>query len=592
MPDRPRPDAAPSPAPRRVLFDHVPKTGGMSLHAVLQAIVGAERCSPILTGSLDDARHEFARYRCVSGHFYFQPQSDLAGPWSLTVLRDPVERVLSHLAYERYDVPASGSASGQRARAIDTAADLDAALAAADPQMLALVSNTMVAHYAPLAWDGREPLSGDARRLALAKAALECFDLVGLTERMEETVDLVCLALGAPPVPLPRLNVGSRRLASRDLPSATLARLRALNTLDDELYAHARKLHHAARRRALFARAPAGVEAPGADAAVSRAEAAAADAGTAMPQVAPTSTDDPAPAARAPRNFGSREVEIVRVDAWGIGGLGSNVLAGEDVGIRVVFRARDAVDDLTVGMSIHDDRGRLVYATNTFRYGHTLALDVGRDAAVTFTFRATLGVGHYVIGASLHPGHSHLPTCFHWAEALAFFDVVGNIGWEFEGATKLYPTLEIEGVKRRAVDPGVARPGLQALAQLAPPVRDFKASFDVPDPPATLTASQRIALRVDIHNTGTDRWPSLGERSVRVAYHWAREDGSIAVQDGERTHLPNDVAPGKRVSMWATIVAPAAAGRYRLQLSLVQESIAWLEQVGGTPRELAVTITD
>jgi hypothetical protein len=64
------------------------------------------------------------------------------------------------------------------------------------------------------------------------------------------------------------------------------------------------------------------------------------------------------------------------------------------------------------------------------------------------------------------------------------------------------------------------------------------------------------------------------------------------VQDGERTHLPNDVAPGKRVSMWATIVAPAAAGRYRLQLSLVQESIAWLEQVGGTPRELAVTITD
>jgi hypothetical protein len=77
-----------------------------------------------------------------------------------------------------------------------------------------------------------------------------------------------------------------------------------------------------------------------------------------------------------------------------------------------------------------------------------------------------------------------------------------------------------------------------------------------------------------------------------VAYHWAREDGSIAVQDGERTHLPNDVAPGKRVSMWATIVAPAAAGRYRLQLSLVQESIAWLEQVGGTPRELAVTITD
>jgi hypothetical protein len=568
-----RTDPSPSPAAPRVLFDHVPKTGGMSLHAVLQAIVGAERCSPILTGSFDEARHEFSRYRCVSGHFFFQPQNELTGLWSLTVLRDPVERVLSHLAYERYDVPASGSASGQRARALDTVADFDAALDAADPQMLALVSNTMVGHFAPLAWDGREPLTDDARRLALAKEALGRFDLVGLTERMEETVDLVCVALGAAPVPLPRLNVGSRRLNARDLPAATLARLRALNTLDEALYAHARELHHAARQRALFARAPSGTP-------------VAAAAGT------PAAAAEPLPAAATARNFGSREAEIVRIDAWGLGGLGTNVLAGEDVGIRIVFRARDAIDDLTVGLSIHDDRGRLVYATNTFRYGHTLSIGAGGEGAVTFTFRATLGVGHYVIGASLHPGHSHLPTCYHWVDQLAFFDVVGNIGWEFEGATKLYPALEFEGLQRRAVDPGVARPGLQALAQLAPPVGDFKASFDVPDPPSTLAASQRIALRVDIGNTGADRWPSLGERSVRVSYHWAREDGSIAVQDGERTHLPNDVPPGKRVSIWATIVAPAASGVYRLQVSLVQESVAWLEQVGGTPCELVVTITD
>jgi hypothetical protein len=572
------PDAATPPAARRVLFDHVPKTGGMSLHAVLQAIVGAERCSPILTGSLDEARHEFARYRCVSGHFYFQPQNDLTGLWSLTVLRDPVERVLSHLAYERYDVPASGSASGQRVRALDTVADLDAALAAADPQMLALVSNTMVAHFAPLAWNGHEPLGDDARRLALAKEALGRFDLVGLTERMEETVDLVCLALGVPPLPLPRLNVGSRRFVARDLPKATLARLRALNALDDALYAHALELHHAARRRALFAR---------------RAGPLAPPPGTATAPVAAAAdaTPTPGPVATGPRNFGSREAEIVGIDAWGIGGLGTNVLAGEDVGIRIAFRARDALDDVTVGLSIHDDRGRLVYATNTLRYGHTLAIDAGGEGAVTYTFRATLGAGHYVIGASLHPGHSHLPRCFHWAEALAFFDVVGNIGWEFEGATKLYPALAFEGVRRRAADPGVARPGLQVLAQLAPPVRDFKAAFDVPDPPSTLAASQRVALRVDIANTGADRWPSLGERSVRASYHWVDEDGRIAVQDGERTHLPSDVAPGKRVSMWATIVAPATPGRYRLQLSLVQESIAWLEQVGGAPCELDVTIT-
>jgi hypothetical protein len=563
-------------APARILFDHIPKTGGMSLHAVLQALVGADQCSPILTGSIDEACAEFARYRCVTSHLYFHPRPDLRDMWLFTVLRDPVERALSNLAYLRYGVPASGSANGQRARHLDLGSDLDSA----DPQTLQLLSNTMVAHFAPLAWDGKDPLD-DARSLALAKEALRRFDLVGLTERMDETIDLLCHALGAQaPVLMPRLNVTSHRIEAQALPTAARERLRRLNALDAELYAFARDLHADARRRALFG--------------TSRATSAAADtasvaSGESRRDIRSAGSDAQAP---GQRDFGNRAAEVSKIDVSGVGGLGPNILAGEDVVVRVAFTAHQAIDDLTVGFFIHDARGRLVYATNTRRYGHTLAMSASDEGAVTFNFRATLGEGHYVVGASLHPGHGHLPTCFHWVDAGAFFDIVGNMGWNFEGSTKLYPALEFEGVTKLPAPDGDASGNLQYLARLAPPLTDFKARIIAPQALVELPPGQRVVLRVDVTNLGTESWPSLGERSVRVSYHWLDAGGQVVVQDGERTHLPNDVPPGRCVALWATVNAPAKAGDYRLQLSLVQESVAWLENLGGDVLEMPVAIRD
>jgi hypothetical protein len=379
---------------------------------------------------------------------------------------------------------------------------------------------------------------------------------------------------------MPRLNVTSHRIEAQALPTAARERLRRLNALDAELYAFARDLHADARRRALFG--------------TSRATSAAADtasvaSGESRRDIRSAGSDAQAP---GQRDFGNRAAEVSKIDVSGVGGLGPNILAGEDVVVRVAFTAHQAIDDLTVGFFIHDARGRLVYATNTRRYGHTLAMSASDEGAVTFNFRATLGEGHYVVGASLHPGHGHLPTCFHWVDAGAFFDIVGNMGWNFEGSTKLYPALEFEGVTKLPAPDGDASGNLQYLARLAPPLTDFKARIIAPQALAELPPGQRVVLRVDVTNLGTESWPSLGERSVRVSYHWLDAGGQIVVQDGERTHLPNDVPPGRCVALWATVNAPAKAGDYRLQLSLVQESVAWLENLGGDVLEMPVAIRD
>src|SRR5665213_839708 len=146
-----------------ILFDHVPKTGGTALHALLGEALGADECSPIITGSIGEARAQFARYRCVAGHLYFQPMTDLSDLWAFTVLRRPVERLLSHLAYTRNDITPAADDFNQQARSLD----LVDYIGSDDPRIVDTLSNTLVRHYAPLAWDGNETLAGE-RSLTLA----------------------------------------------------------------------------------------------------------------------------------------------------------------------------------------------------------------------------------------------------------------------------------------------------------------------------------------------------------------------------------------------------------------------------------------
>lgn len=557
----------------RILFDHFPKTGGTTLHALFESALGRDRCSPIITGSIAQARAEFDRYQCVSGHLFYHPQTDLSDLWSLTLLRNPLDRILSHLVFSRYDIVPTGDDFNQRTRALS----IEAYIASEDPEVLRTISNVMVDHFAPLAWNGADDLTPE-RSLELAKAALERFDLVGLTERMDETADVICRALAFPPPrEVPRMNASSRRIALSDLPADARTRLKRLNELDLELYAHARKLYDRGRRRSMFGGGDALGATPAADRDPVRAHATA-------PRVEQV-------AQRPAVNFGSRDVELLRVEVQGQTGLGTTLLAGEMAIAAIVFRSHRAVDDFTVGIHIVDHAGRLIFATNTRCFGHALAMPGETEGQVSFRFRADIGIGRYRVGASCHPTDSHLPRCYHWVDDLGSFEVVGNMGLHFEGMTKLNPELEMSGIVPRPATPEDAANGIQHLARLCPILRDFRGRLSAAEPIASLLTGELVAKQIEIANLGAERWSSLGERCVRVSYHWLRADGTIAVLDGDRTPLNRDLQPGESMRLWVSVRAPDTPGEYVLQLSLVQEAVAWMEELGGRTLDMRVTVS-
>jgi hypothetical protein len=71
---------------------------------------------------------------------------------------------------------------------------------------------------------------------------------------------------------------------------------------------------------------------------------------------------------------------------------------------------------------------------------------------------------------------------------------------------------------------------------------------------------------------------SLPPYPVHIAYHWYGSQGrEVHVYDGERTRLMKPLMPSEVGIFEPRIQAPEQEGQYQLQVSLVQESHAWLE---------------
>lgn len=109
---------------------------------------------------------------------------------------------------------------------------------------------------------------------------------------------------------------------------------------------------------------------------------------------------------------------------------------------------------------------------------------------------------------------------------------------------------------------------------------------------ATLVTGAPLPLAVTLVNTGTRPWVASGPQQMRLASHWIRPDGTVALWDGARAPaFAADVAPGQSVTVALPLTPPSALGAYTLRLDLVQEGVTWFSGEGVTPRDIAYVVT-
>jgi hypothetical protein len=126
------------------------------------------------------------------------------------------------------------------------------------------------------------------------------------------------------------------------------------------------------------------------------------------------------------------------------------------------------------------------------------------------------------------------------------------------------------------------------------PLAGFKVEFGPHNVPTEMVAGEILLADIAIKNASTKTWPSKpnqkGRNAVNLSYHWLDRKRQMVVFDGLRTPLPRDFAPGEAVTLRATIRAPEKAGEYLLQVTMVQEGVAWFSDNDGGHLSIPVSV--
>jgi hypothetical protein len=226
-----------------IVFVHVPKTGGMTLHSIL-----SRQLRGIFAESMDEAKSalnsldgaELDQLELVAGHVPYGVHEFLRRPVEyVTMLREPVQRVVSHYWFVRNDPDHYlYQAIIEEDLSLREYAERGCGLSAE-------IENGQVWMFSDRA---RRLECADRESLEDAKLILrDRFSFVGTTERFDESLVVMHHMLGLRTPVYVRLNTASAPRTPLD--AETRAAIEARNLLDRELYACANELLDAHIRR-------------------------------------------------------------------------------------------------------------------------------------------------------------------------------------------------------------------------------------------------------------------------------------------------------------------------------------------------------
>jgi hypothetical protein len=96
--------------------------------------------------------------------------------------------------------------------------------------------------------------------------------------------------------------------------------------------------------------------------------------------------------------------------------------------------------------------------------------------------------------------------------------------------------------------------------------------------PPVLPAFQPVSYNVRVTNTGDSVIASRGPNPVYLSYIWRMPSGTRLENERIRTPFPIDLHPGRSLTVPVRIEPPRRLGRHLLEVTLVHEQVAWLDE--------------
>lgn len=219
-------------------FSHIPKTAGMTFRTIVEDQFHSEEvCPATLNAQLAKMPpEELNRYRLFRGHLGFINLPNLLPGKNIvdvTVLREPVARVISHYEYIRR-MPGDPHYEAVK----------DMTLAEFSQKLTAgkVGKSIQTYHVAKTLQFDLDHLTPE-EILNVAKQSLDRFAFVGLVERFQDSLFLLSYIFGWKPILNTRKeNAAKSKKALDEIPASTIEVIKANTTFDAELYQYAKEI--------------------------------------------------------------------------------------------------------------------------------------------------------------------------------------------------------------------------------------------------------------------------------------------------------------------------------------------------------------
>jgi hypothetical protein len=110
------------------------------------------------------------------------------------------------------------------------------------------------------------------------------------------------------------------------------------------------------------------------------------------------------------------------------------------------------------------------------------------------------------------------------------------------------------------------------------------------DGPLKAEPGESIKITVKLENTGSEIWQPSERSALYLANRWLDMKGRVINHLDGRAVLNGSLAPGEAVEISLTARAPAKAGRWIVELDMVDEGIAWFKELGSAPAKLQIEV--
>lgn len=515
--------------PGRVVFDHLPKTGGQSINAWLLESLGTGCVTSNLVGKHSELiRYYGGLFSVICSHIDFNDGQGLDLRYEyITILRNPLDRAVSWLYFMINNN--DESEMGQVCSSAKAFLDSDGQCVN-NSDVIAQISNVYVEHFSRI--ESRGKLS-EEDKIASALAAIKKYNVVGIYEQMPQFISDVAMMIGIPQVDaIPRVNVTTQRPSLDEVSPVLLERLMELNQLDLRFYNEIVAWKASGTRKNI------------------------------------------APNLKKSSSFWMKYEAIKndRVFLTSDFSLGSAVLRegyrvsqGQLINFDVEFSLSRDICDLEMGIHIFDSNRCWVFGTNTTLLGQSHKIVSSGSYCVAHHLLADLPPGKYTAGFSFAEKLTEGLRELAWFDILCAFQVDCNVNQTFAGYIYLPTQMSFYPSQSFIPDSVVSNPlgGLIVKHSLS-----------------SMLIGERASFKVEIVNSSGRSWVGDHFRPINLAYYWLDNNEGKVLGEGIRTPLQDRIVANGKLSAEMLVEAPVQEGRYKLVLTLVQENVSWFEKMG------------